>query len=480
MARDVSEIEAPRRVWVVARVVVFAAVGAMVAIAVSARTTASVGPFECAAVARPSLSGHTTIRLAPLGTIELDTHSAPVAIELRVNELRPDEAERIATDPTVLESLEDDITRDAKGILYGLAWRAAAAAVIGGLIGALAARARWWTAVIGVATGTAVAGVLTAATVVTFRAEAIGEPRYTGLLTVAPRAVGDVEALVERFDDYRVQLTGLVANVVTIYRAAEELPSLDPGDDAVRVLHVSDLHNNPQGFDLMHRLAEEFEVDLVVDTGDITDWGTDREAALVGRIGDVDVPYVFVRGNHDSRRIERALANQGAVVLDGESAEVAGVRIWGIGDPRFTPDQQEDDSTEAQRAVIAEFAGEVDAAVGEDDPETIDLVALHDPAAAVELADDVPLVLAGHRHEASTDELGGTLLLVEGSTGGAGLRGLQGDEPTPLTASVLYLDPRTDRLVAYDRITVEGFGGSAVTIERTIVDDGTGDPDKPS
>ena len=62
-----------------------------------------------------------------------------------------------------------------------------------------------------------------------------------------------------------------------------------------------------------------------------------------------------------------------------------------------------------------------------------------------------------------------TLLLVEGSTGGAGLRGLQGEEPEPLTASILYFDPDTQRLVAYDRITVAWLEDAGATIERHIV-----------
>ncbi len=84
-------------------------------------------------------------------------------------------------------------------------------------------------------------------------------------------------------------------------------------------------------------------------------------------------------------------------------------------------------------------------------------------AAAGELT---PLVLAGHTHEPRQSRLGGATLLVEGSTGGAGLRGLQGEEPEPLTCSVLYFNPTTRGLVAYDRITVEGLGQTGVRIER--------------
>jgi hypothetical protein len=58
--------------------------------------------------------------------------------------------------------------------------------------------------------------------------------------------------------------------------------------------------------------------------------------------------------------------------------------------------------------------------------------------------------------------------MVEGSTGGAGLRGLESEKPLPIALSVLYFD--ADRaLQAYDDITVGGTGVSEVTLERRIV-----------
>jgi hypothetical protein len=79
-------------------------------------------------------------------------------------------------------------------------------------------------------------------------------------------------------------------------------------------------------------------------------------------------------------------------------------------------------------------------------------------------------VLAGHTHARKASVLeGGTRLMVEGSTGGAGLRGLQGEKPTPLTCTVLYLDRATGALRAYDEITLGGLGQTEVTIQRTVV-----------
>lgn len=453
------------------RLVLFAVVGAVVGVLLGATVAVDVGPFDCTAVARPSLRGTTLLRLPPLGSIELDTHTAPLRVELRVEELQADEAKRFASQPELLEGLGDELVADARSALGALALRALLAAVAGGVAGALAARVSWRSAAAGALAGTVAVGAVGAAAAATFRPEAVAEPRYSGLLSSAPQAVGDVETLLERFDDYRAQLTGLVANLTSLYRAAEGLPALGTGTASVRLLHVSDIHNNPQGFDIAAELVEQFDVDAVVDTGDTTDWGTPPEARLLGRIGDFDVPYVWVRGNHDSRTsTQRAVEAQGAVVLDGDALTVAGLRIWGIGDPRYTPDKDQPTGHDVEATQIERFAGRVRRFVDDAGPRTIDVVAVHDRRAAAGLADVVPLVLAGHTHAAREERYGSTVVLTEGSTGGAGLRALEGDDPEPLTATVLYFDDRTDRLVAYDRITVDGFGGAGVRIERHTVE----------
>lgn len=94
---------------------------------------------------------------------------------------------------------------------------------------------------------------------------------------------------------------------------------------------------------------------------------------------------------------------------------------------------------------------------------------MHDPAAVEPLFGVVPLVLAGHRHQRDDERRDGTLLMVQGSTGGAGLRALEGAEPTPISLTVLYLDPDTGSLQAYDDITLGGLGTNDARISRTVV-----------
>jgi hypothetical protein len=189
----------------------------------------------------------------------------------------------------------------------------------------------------------------------------------------------------------------------------------------------------------------------------------DRFVADLRRI---KVPYVFIRGNHDSVTTEAQVkALPGATVLDGDVTEVAGLRIAGIGDPRFTPDK----STRAGESddLVKESGAQLAALIaGEERP--VDIALVHDPVAAPPLLGSAPLVLAGHRHHREQKRDEGSLLLVQGSTGGAGLRGLEGEKPTSLECSILYFDAESRQLQAWDEVTLGGLGATSVTVERHL------------
>jgi hypothetical protein len=192
-------------------------------------------------------------------------------------------------------------------------------------------------------------------------------------------------------------------------------------------------------------------------------------------VGTFGVPYVYIRGNHDSAATAKLISElPNSTVLNGGATTVAGIDIVGIGDPRFTPDKSTGDDDAGDEVLVN--TGEALAEVAEAQPGTPAIAMVHDPKEAPPLDGVVPLVLAGHKHARDVSVLdGGTRLMVEGSTGGAGLRGLQGEEPTPLTCTVLYLDPDTGALRAYDEITLGGLGETEVTIQRTVVPPEDGD-----
>ena len=473
-------------------------VGSGLGLLLGARTLADVGPFHAEFRVTPAIAGDTSVYIPPLGSLHLDTHDGPAHLSLRLGALDQARTQRILTNPGGLTQATETVARDITDGVVRLGAGAAGAAVLGAmLLSALVFRNVRRVAWAGGLSLTLVAGSLGMAAG-TFRLSAVEEPRYEGLLVHAPALIGDVQRIADEYERYTEQLQRMVTNVSVLYTAASTLEDFQPDDTMTRVLHVSDLHLNPAAWSIMRTVVEQYDVDLIIDSGDIVDWGSSPESTYLNSIRLMRVPYVYVRGNHDSERLTQArVAEQpNAVVLDNDIAEVAGLTIAGIGDPRFTPDQRTGPHTdeEAQRTQesVVGTGSRLAATIIRRDAQ-VDIAVVHDPIAAEYLDGVVPLVLAGHRHERIVTPLAsypqtaaeldgeeeavaevttdptGTLLMVQASTGGAGLRGLEGEHPEPLGLSVLYLN--TERqLVAYDDITVGGHGLSEVSVQRHVVE----------
>jgi predicted MPP superfamily phosphohydrolase len=316
----------------------------------------------------------------------------------------------------------------------------------------------------------AFAGLLLAGTigVITFNPQSVAEPRFTGILASAPQVVGDAKSIVSRFGAYRAQLARLIGNVSRLYDVTSTLPTYEPDPTTIRVLHVSDIHLNPVAWSVIAQVTKQFQVQMVIDTGDLTDHGSKAEEKFADDISRLKVPYVFIRGNHDSRDTERSVQRQrNAVVLDNQVKNVGGLRIFGIGDPRFTPDKStRGDQVDAQEMLaIGQGAAQQLAA----SPDTPDITLIHDPTEGQAFDGTTPLVLSGHTHQRSTRLMpSGTRLFVQGSTGGAGLRGLEHEQPTPIEMSVLYFNRVSHRLQGWDDIRLGGLGLTSAQIERTL------------
>ncbi|WP_336215107.1 metallophosphoesterase family protein [Nonomuraea sp. LPB2021202275-12-8] len=447
----------------VAAVLVVAAVGAWLGIFLSGTVRAQVGPVETGMSLRPSLAGETIVDASPLGTLTFRTHDAPLTLRITLENIDQERAKLFLEDPSLTDRLPGIIERDLLDGVRQLIIRSLLCAGAGALLAVLMVFRRPKVALLGLlAASVALAGTgVLAAT--SFRPGSLVEPRYSGLVAAAPSLVGSAEAIVTKFESYRSQLTKLVTNVSKLYDTVSTLPVYDADPRSIRVLHVSDIHINPIAWNVIRSLKDQFAVDLIVDTGDISDHGTKAENKFVEEIGHLGVPYVFVRGNHDSKTTEKAVAKQkNAVVLDDKQRNVAGLDIYGLGDPRFTPDKST--SVDSDPASLEQFGR-----THLPNVEKADLVAVHDGIIGRGFSGSTPMVLAGHAHERSTTMLPtGTRILVQGSTGGAGLRALEHAEPTPVQASVLYFDRETKRLQAWDDITLGGLGEQSVYIQRHV------------
>lgn len=440
--------------------------GAVLGVLLAGRVEAPIGPFDATLTLRPT-GGAAELVIPPLGSLAVDAYDGPLGLDIHLERLDQQRVTELATEPARRDGVVDRVTADLTDAVVELAWTTAAAALLGAGVASVLVLHGWRESVAAMS----VTAVLLAGTaswsVSTWRPQALAQPTYTGLLVDANSLIGDARDVLARFDAYRASLRELVTNVSTLYATLSTLPPPDRMNGSTVLLHVSDLHLNPAGFDLVEQLVDQFPVDAVLDTGDITDWGSEPENAIVERVGALDVPYVFVRGNHDSATTAGLLAAQPDVtVLDGTATTVAGLTVVGTRGPRYTPDGDDPASLASLEQTGEELAGFVRTL-----PEPPDVALVHDPDQAPPLADAVPLVLAGHTHDREVRDLDGdTRLMVQGSTGGAGLRALQGVYPEPLTATVLYLDPVGGELVAHDEVTLAGLGGSEATIERTVVE----------
>ncbi len=438
--------------------------GALLGVLLFGRVEEPLGPFDATFALTPS-GGGATVEIPPLGSLDVDAFDGPLGLDVQLTRVDETRVRALVADPRRIDSLVDQVSADLQDAVVRLVWVSAAAAVGGAALTSLVVLRRRREPLLAAGLSVALLAGTAGLGAVTWRPEALSSPTYTGLLVNANSLIGDARDVVARFDAYRASLEDLVGNVSTLYATLSTLPAPARADDTVALLHVSDLHLNPAGFDLVRQVVDQFDVDGVLDTGDITDWGSEPENRLVSSIGELGVPYVYIRGNHDSAITAGLVeAQPNATVLDDSATTVAGLTVVGARDPRFTPDPAGDGDTESLEQTgedLAELAGDL--------PDPPDVAMVHDPEQAPPLDGVVPLVLAGHTHEREVETLDdGTLLMVQGSTGGAGLRALQGEYPEPLTCTVLYLDPRTGALVAYDDITLGGLGETEVTIVRTV------------
>jgi len=454
-----------------------------------ARQEVTVGPARVRLEAHAALAGSSRLAAPPFGSVSARTHQGPLAFRATIDDVDVKRLGRLlegspgpsgpggprfAELEATLGPLEDQARRAATEFVARIA--------VLGLAGGLAAvvvfprrtRRRLLRCGLG---GLLATVVLLGPALATYDLTAFREPRYDGALEYAPALIGDVRTGLDRLRTLREEMVRIGRNLDRAYAALASPVGEVDGNGTVRVLHISDLHLNPAGFDLAERLADQFEVAAVVDTGDTGTWGLPPEPGLAANVSRFEVPYLFVKGNHDDGDMVRAVAaNDNARVLDDTGTEVAGIRFFGFADPTFSPgkgDQVEQlEELKVERSVAVADALDRQAL-------RPDVLLVHDDRLATYARGHVASVLEGHLHRFGTEVVNGTRTLMGGSTGAAGPDNFRAESPPPAEAEVVYFDPETRRPVAVDRITVR-LPGSSFSVERVLLPEGatpfTADP----
>lgn len=426
--------------------------GAALALQAFAKTTVDAGPFRVQIEADFGRSV-TDISLPPLGRLRADTHGAPLHLRASLREVDVEQLQE------GLRRGVDSVAAEVERNTFDAVGRFAIWVVLVGIMGAaalglLAFRNRWLLVLRATLAGLLAVVLSVGFTAIGFEASAFQAPSYTGSLRLVPQLFGPIEGAIERVGYFREELRRVVAGAARAYAAIESNP-LGSGDE-VRILHISDVHLSTLGYGFAHELARSFDVDLVIDTGDTTSFGAPNEEFILSEIPRFGLPYVWVRGNHDSGEFQEALGRvDGTVVLDSTTAEVDGFTVYGLGHPYFNEARGTPAGDEDVIALVERAAGQVLEDVTAL-PEPPDIVLVHDDRMAREIAGLAPLVLSGHFHDNHDEVRDGTVFLRVGTTGGAGPTGFTAEGDVPFSAEVLYFEPNEEgrmRLVAWDVVT---------------------------
>ena len=436
------------------------------------------GPVTLSAGARLG-GGVTNIDLPPFGAVSARTHASPLELRVRLARVDFEQLAPLAGNPVARGRLQRALESDLRDLaLAGAARSTLGAGLIAALVGAALFRRRVRAALIAGGTAVLTSLALWGTAALAYDVRAFDEPRFHGSLSRAQEVLNALRRGDELIDEARSRFeiaSRRISDLVSVL-AAEDVHD---ADDATVILHVSDIHGNPLGLEITQELASEFEVDAVIDSGDMftsfLDTGElsrltaplDRE--MRAGVEEVDAPYYFVPGNHDAPGLLNELTRaDNLTILRSDAVDVSGVLVMGWADPTFSERPVPIEEKDADRLDVGER--DVAPAVQELRP---DVLVVHDERLGLASVGDVPMILAGHSHRRSAKVVDGTTILTVGSTGATGLKSLTVEADLPYEAQILYFVD--GRVASVDYVTLEGLGGDFQLERRTLEAETTAD-----
>lgn len=423
-------------------------------------------------------SGYTQVEIPPLGTVRAHTHATPVLISLRLENIDPQPLQRLLAEPPERDELIDQGKTALRRVAALFMLKLLALAMLGGALGIFLTRTRDPRKYItGLLAGFLLTCSLMLGTYLTYDQSAFRNPQYSGVLRAAPWMVSIAQETLGKIETLGDQLEQVAAGLNQFYAQVDELQPLDQDEGDFKILHISDLHNNPAGMDFILRVAELFGADMIVDTGDISDFGSPLETLLLDRLNGLNVPYLFIAGNHDSPSIVDKMDTIPRVTVVNGLLETNGLVFYGVPDPSSADNSVVPPDLSAIPRLAVQVMDKL-----EQLPREVDVLLLHNDKIAHSLAGQAPVILFGHNHQLKVETRSQSVLVNAGTSGAAGLRGLQA---VRIPYSVVLLHFRTGeegklRLVATDSITVidpeQGFflerkrfdGGEDATPANTV------------
>ncbi|HHT72616.1 MAG TPA: hypothetical protein GX008_02765 [Firmicutes bacterium] len=448
-------------------------VGALACVGLFSQASYEVAAFVIGLDARIGGAGLTRFVLPPVGSISASTHPLPIQLTVTLQNIDLAVLRTVVfSTPEVLQAVIDTADEWAARILMAYLARLVALGALGAMVGVWLAGVKQLRGLtLAGLTGALLIALIVGLVYATFDQSAFTNPEYHGIIEAAPWMFELVQESLERVEELGQQIQTVAGNLYAVFANLENVGQISLGRVDLLVLHISDIHNNPVAYDFVRQVIGSFPVNFVIDTGDLTDWGTELEAEITTRIRQLNVPYVFATGNHDSPDVVARLRETPNVVLvDEEVQDIMGLRLAGIGDPaakRYSPEPAGLDELYSIAQAINEHWGRA-----EDRP---DVFIVHNHRVAQQIHPGLfGAVLCGHSHSLEITEREGTVYINAGTTGAAGIRGFQSRNPLPYSLALLHYARSEEgrlTLVAVDGVHVSGLG-SGFSLQRTFTEVG--------
>ena len=268
------------------------------------------------------------------------------------------------------------------------------------------------------------------------------QSRLTGTLAAAQLFPGQLSSYYRQGST----LYDVLGSVTGIQAALQgQIEARQAPDTALRIMFISDVHLAAV-YPLVAQYAHSYHVNLIINTGDESEFGTAAELtpAFTSGIAAVTktIPMLWLAGNHDSPQVEKIMSTiPGVTVLGSKQASGSGysvsagvvrafgLTIAGVPDPRvYGAAGTYGSGNEKLTTPLEREAMDKAVAGAEGTAQRFDIVATHEPPAAAQLRKDLPGRIrqtnSGHTHAQNAPgsiQSGNTIDLVEGSTGAGGL-----------------------------------------------------------
>lgn len=446
-------------------VIIIAVLGSMLFIQLFARLSFQYNSFSFTLNTNFNLSGGTIISVPPVGQLFLKTHHTPWQFIFTLDAIDFTKLEKQLNTLPAKEEWLITLQQETLRAIIKLFLLIAITGLIGGfltlrIIGIDPHTKHFRYGMLG---SLIMILLFISITVLTYDSKAIENPQYQGVLASAPWAMNLVAMGLDNIEIIGDNLKKISRDLPKLFKQAAQIKNIGNLQFDLAVLHVSDIHNNQAAFEFISELVNNFKVELIIDTGDLTDYGTPLEAEIIKQISKINIPYVFVPGNHDSPLIIDRLKKVPFVkVLEKGIFKTKGLQIVGLADPASLSYN----SDLAPKEDYLKAADNLTQTV-RDMEKTPDMAIVHNRNIAKDIIGQVPVILHGHDHQYRLTIEEGTVINDAGTTGAAGLRGLS-EEGVPYSATILYWKKGTSEemiLKAIDSIKINGAAGK-LTIER--------------